>query len=213
MSSEQFITPVRVVGIAGSLREESYTRAAVITALVGAAEMGASTQLIDLRDYDLMFVNGKVDERTAPPDVMRLRQEVKAASGLILGTPDYHGSYSGVLKNALDLMGFDEFDGKIVGLVSAAGGRMGGSNPLNHLRDVGRALHAWVIPEQVAVTEAWRQFNSTGQPQDKHIEKALKHVGKQVARFAYLHTSEPTQMALREWESRPIQLEVNQGAG
>ena len=47
----------------------------------------------------------------------RLRKEVKEAHGIIVGTPEYHGSLSGVLKNALDLMSFDEIEGKMMGLV------------------------------------------------------------------------------------------------
>src|SRR3954453_8729251 len=107
---------IRIVGISGSLRAGSYTRRAVETALAGAEEAGAATQLIDLRDYNLVFRAGK-DESGFPPDVFRLREEVKQSDGVILGTPEYHGGLSGVIKNALDLMGFDEFEGKMIGLV------------------------------------------------------------------------------------------------
>ena len=101
---------IRVAGISGSLRAGSYTRSAVERALEGAADSGAETRLIDLHDYNLVFRAGK-DDTGYPADVFRLREEVKEAAGLILGTPEYHGSFSGVLKNALDLMGFDEFEG------------------------------------------------------------------------------------------------------
>src|SRR5260370_39996462 len=107
-------TSIRIAGISGSLRAGSYTRKASECALQGAAESGAETQLIDLRDYTLVFRDGK-DEAAYPDDVFRLRSEVKQADGVVLGTPEYHGSFSGVLKNALDLMGFDEFEGKMIG--------------------------------------------------------------------------------------------------
>jgi NAD(P)H-dependent FMN reductase len=195
--------PIRVVGLVGSLRTESYTRMAVNIALRGAADMKAHTQLLDLKDYDLVFANGKVDDKHAPPEVLRLRQDVRAAQGIILGTPEYHGSFSGVLKNALDLMGFEEFEGKMIGLVGVSGGRMGALNALNGLRTVGRWLHAWVIPEQVSIAEAWRVFDSKGNLQDHHLEKALLNVGKQVTRFAYLHSSEQIRDFLRDWEAAP----------
>ena len=131
---------IRVVGISGSLRDGSYTRQAVQVALRGAAELGAATRLLDLRDYALMFSTGRVDEETCPPDVLRLRRDLRAAQGIILGTPEYHASFSGVLKNALDLMGFEEFEGKMLGLVGVSGGRLGAINALNSLRMVGRAL-------------------------------------------------------------------------
>jgi multimeric flavodoxin WrbA len=61
---------------------------------------------------------------------------VRAAQGIILATPEYHGGYSGVLKNALDLMGFEEFEGKVRGLVGVSGGGMGAFGSLNNLRAV-----------------------------------------------------------------------------
>ena len=200
---------IRVVGLSGSLRDGSYTRLAVQIALRGAAELGAETRLLDLRDYELMFCSGRVDEATCPPDVLRLRRDLRAAQGIILGTPEYHASFSGVLKNALDLMGFDEFEGKMLGLVGVSGGRLGAINALSSLRMVGRALHAWVIPEQVSVAEARQAFDAEGRPRDPRTEGALLEVGRQVARFAFLHSSAQVQEFLRLWETAPF----NPGAG
>ena len=193
-------TSILIVGIVGSLRETSYTRMAVRIALAGAAEKGAATRLIDLRDYALPFCDGAGKEEEGYPDVLRLREEVAAAQGVLLGTPDYHGSYSGVLKNALDLMGFDEFGGKVMGLVGVAGGALGTVNALNDLRKVGRSLHAWVIPQQAAIPQAWKHFNDAGELDDPDLEERLKEVGRQVARFAALLNSEETRRFLELWE-------------
>jgi NAD(P)H-dependent FMN reductase len=190
---------ILVAGISGSLRAGSYTRRAVECALQGAAESGAETRLIDLNDYDLVFRAGK-DETGFPADVSRLREEVKQADGIILGTPEYHGSLSGVLKNALDLMGFDEFEGKMIGLVGVSGGHMGAFDALNTLRSIGRALHAWVIPEQASVPEAWKVFTEDGKITNPELEKRLKEVGRQVARFARLHKCESALDFLRNWQ-------------
>jgi NAD(P)H-dependent FMN reductase len=67
-----------------------------------------------------------------------------------------------------------------------------------------RALHAWVIPEQVSIPEAWKVFDQPGTLQDRDLERRLKEVGRQVARFAYLHTSKQAQEFLRAWESAPV---------
>jgi len=171
----------------------------VEAALEGAAEAGAETRLIDLREYNLVFHGGK-DDSDYPADVFRLRREVKKADGVILGTPEYHGSFSGVLKNALDLMGFDEFEGKMIGLVGVSGGRMGAFDALNSLRNIGRALHAWVIPEQTSVPEAWKVFAVDGKITDAQIEERLKEIGRQVARFARLHKCENALEFLRSWQ-------------
>lgn len=195
---------ISVVGICGSLRPGSYTRMALQIALEGAQDVGSRTCLIDLKDYHLVSCDGKEDESNYPEDVFKLRREVSQAGGIILGTPEYHGSFSGVLKNALDLMGFDEIEGKMIGLVGVSGGALGAVHALNSLRTIGRALHAWVIPEQASIPEAWQAFDESGTLKEKDLEKRLKQVGRQVARFAYLHTSEKAQEFLRAWEGAPM---------
>jgi FMN reductase len=191
---------IHITGISGSRRAGSYTRMAVETALRGAAEMGAITHLIDLREFDLFFADSSDSKG---PDFERLRKEVKRADGIILGTPEYHGSFSGVLKNALDLMGFDEFESKMIGLVGVSAGAMGASDALTSLRNVGRALHAWVVPEQAAVPAAGTVFDESGAIKDRRIEARLKEVGRQVARFARLHRCAAADEFLRKWEEAP----------
>jgi FMN reductase len=193
--------PVHIAGICGSMRKGSYTRRALALALRGAEETGAQTELIDLRDYRVIFCDGKEDESLYPEDVFKLREAVRRAQGIILATPEYHGGYSGVLKNALDLMGFEEFEGKMLGLVGVSGGRLGAFGAMHSLRDVGRALHAWVIPEQASVPQAWQVFDEQGHCNDAETEKRLKEVGRQVVRFACLHTAEQAGEFLREFES------------
>ena len=173
---------------------------ALTIALQGAEEAGAQTQLIDLRDYQLMFCDGG-DSEKLPKDVVRLRDEVKRAQGIILATPEYHGGYSGVLKNSLDLMGFDEFEGKMLGLVGVSAGSMGALGALNALRSVGRAVHAWVVPEQAGVPHVNDVFDEKGNCKDKSVEKRLRAVGRQVAKFASLHNSEQAREFLKLWEA------------
>lgn len=193
-----------VVGISGSLRFGSYTRMAIEIALQGANEVGVQTKLIDLRDYDLVFCDGREDESTYPKDVLKLRMTVGNAQGIILGTPEYHGGFSGVLKNALDLMGFDEIEGKMIGLVGVSGGAMGAANALNSLRTIGRSLHAWIIPEQASIPEASKVFDESGKMKNAALEDRVREVGRKVARFAYLHSSEKAQEFLRAWEGAPM---------
>ena len=205
MSDQQSqVSSVRVVALNGSLREGSYTRMALAIALRGAHEIGAETQLVDLRTYNLAFCNGHRDPGAYPPDVNRLRAALQRSQGIILGTPEYHGGLSGVLKNAIDLMRFEEFEGKMMGLVGVSGGRMGALNALNSLRTIGRSLHAWVIPEQVSIAEGWRLFDAEGQMTDKGLADALSELGRQVARFAFLHSSDQVRGFMRLWESAPF---------
>ena len=139
-----------VVAICGSLRDGSHTRTAARHALSAAADRGARTELLDLRDYDLPVFDP--DDEDAE-DAEKLRERVRRADAVILGTPMYHGSYSSALKNAIDYCGFDEFENKTVGLLGIAGGNFP-ITALEHLRSVCRALDAWVLPYQAAVPRA-----------------------------------------------------------
>lgn len=190
--------PIRVVAICGSLNPNSKTKMALTVALRGAAQKGAETQLIELQNFELVFADG--NDSNYPPDVFKLRQLVAQAHGIILGSPEYHGGYSGVLKNALDLMGFKEFQGKIVGLVGVAGGSTGAINALNGLRTVCRNLRAWVVPNQVSIPQAWQAFDDDGRPKDPGLRDRLIEVGQEVTRFAVLHHSAQAAEFLQNWE-------------
>jgi len=195
---------ILVVGMSGSLRQGSYSRMALRVALEGAEELGARAELIDLRAYDLPFCDGSNSEAETHPDVAKLRDLVSNAQGVILSTPEYHGSFSGVLKNALDLMGFAEFEGKMIGLLSVSGGEIGGLNGLNSLRAIGRTLHAWVIPEEVSIPRAYKKFDDRGKVPDDSLRERILELGRQVARFSYLHTSKQTNEFLELWEEAPV---------
>jgi FMN reductase len=194
---------IHVVGICGSMRTHSFTRLALAEALAGAAATGVVTQLIDLRDYHLPFVTESNGPEQRSPDVLRLRSDVRSADGIILATPEYHGSFSGVLKNAIDLMGFEEFEGKMLGLIGVSGGRMGASEALNVLRSVGRALHAWVLPQQVSIPEARIVFDNTGKVKDPQIAQRLRDTGALVARFASVHKSATAEEFVQLWQKAP----------
>lgn len=160
---------VKIVGIGGSLRRDSYSQLALNVAASRVQALGAEMEILDLRLLHLPFCTGG-DEYPDYPDVERLQQTVKQADGLILATPEYHGSVSGVLKNALDLMSFDQLDGKVTGLISVLGGQPN-SNALNDLRIIMRWVHGWVIPEQIAIGQSWKAFDSEGKLLDEKLSQ------------------------------------------
>jgi len=160
---------VKIVGIAGSLRPDSYSQQALQLAAERLKKLGAEVEILDLRELNLPFCHGG-DDYSDYPDVLRLQNAVREADGLILSTPEYHGSVSGVLKNALDLMSFDQLSNKVTGLISVLGGQSN-SNALNDLRVIMRWVHAWVIPEQVAIGQAWKAFDTDGTLLDESLSK------------------------------------------
>lgn len=160
---------VKIVGIAGSLRASSHSQQALKVAIERVEACGAEVEILDLRSLNLPFCDGG-DDYPDYPDVETLRQAVLQADGIILSTPEYHGSVSGVLKNALDLMGFEHFSGKVTGLISVLGGQSN-SNALNDMRTILRWIHAWTIPEQVAIAQAWKAFDENGNLVDEALSK------------------------------------------
>lgn len=160
---------VKIVGIIGSLRPDSYSAKALTQVIEMVKAQGAETEILDLRSLNLPFCNGG-DEYPDYPDVEKLRNTVKSAHGLILATPEYHGSLSGVMKNALDLMSFEHLSDKVTGLISVLGGQSN-SNALNDLRVIIRWVHGFVIPEQVAIGQAWKAFDQEGKLVDEKLKE------------------------------------------
>lgn len=169
----------RVVAICGSLRDESKTRVACRAALDAAAEAGATTTLLDLREYDLPPFDA--DDRDAG-DAPAVRAVVDDADALLLATPNYHGSYAAPLKNALDYCGRDEVAGKAVGLLEVAGG----SYPkpaLTHMREMCRTLNAWTLPLEVGVPDSHSTVTAE-EIVDDDIADRVRELGRDLTRYA-----------------------------
>ena len=135
-----------ILGIIGSLGERSLTRTAVLYVLDQARDQGASTDVIDLQEIDLPMFNPDTDTQAT---YLNLLEKVNAAQGYVLGTPDYHGSFSGALKNILDHF-WKEFAGKLFGTVCTSYEK--GLTVTDHLRTVIRQCYGWSLPYGVCVS-------------------------------------------------------------
>jgi FMN reductase len=172
---------VKIVGILGSLRPDSYSAVALQQAINRVQALGAEAEILDLREMKLPFCDGG-DDYPGYPDVDILRDKVKAANGLILATPEYHGSVSGVMKNALDLMSFEHLSNKVTGLISVLGGQSN-SNALNDLRIIIRWVHGHVIPEQIAIGQAWQAFDSEGKLKDSKLSERFDNFAQALVNY------------------------------
>jgi len=175
----------RVTGISGSLSDDSYTLKALHIALEGARESGSIIDVIDLRELPLPFCDGRPSARY-PENVQILKHKIQDSQGIILASPEYHSSFSAVLKNALDLLSKDEMEGKMCGLIGIAGGNMA-ANAVNSLRIVCRSVGAWVVPHHVVIGNVDKVFDSNGVISDKHLIERLTKLGNDVAKYARLH--------------------------
>jgi FMN reductase len=196
------IDSVRVTGICGSLSANGATKKALKIALQGADEYGAETTLLELRDLNLVFY-GSVPHDEYPPDVHRLRQTLKDSQGIILATPEYHGSLTGTLKNMLDLMSIEEFETKIIGLIGVAGGHIGAINSLNTMKTICRNLHCWVLPQEVSIANSAQAFNDDGCANDPDIEERLRNVGRQVVKFVSVQQKVQQDEFMKMWKTLP----------
>ena len=169
----------QVVALCGSRRDASKTRIAARTALAAAADAGARTTLLDRREYHLPAFD---PDRGDVGDAPALREVVAGADAILLATPNYHGSYSGVLKNALDYLGRDEFAGKPVGLIEVAGGSVP-KPALAHLRGVCRTLNAWPLPLEVGIPESSETVGSE-RVEDDALRDRLRRLGRETVAYA-----------------------------
>lgn len=169
---------LHVVGLCGSRREGSFTKLALQEALAGSRAADGTTELVDLARLNLPPLDPNSPDAGDGP---KLRDTITQADAILLATPMYHGSFSGVLKNALDYCGFDEFAGKTVGLLAVSGGPFP-TAALDHLRVVSRALNAWVVPTQAAIPHVRSAFDEDELASDE-LRERLQTLGKDVVEF------------------------------
>jgi FMN reductase len=178
-----------IVGIGGTARPNSTSERAVVEALRSAERLGAETRL-----FDGVFVSGLPlyvpdrKERTEPErDYI---ETMRRCDGVIVGTPGYHGSLSGPVKNILDLLedtARDErpyLEGRAFGCVVTAYGWQACGTTLVALRMIAHALRAWPTPFGAALNASTPLFETDGTCIDAKIERQLAVVAGQVVEFA-----------------------------
>ena len=176
---------LKVVGLGGSLAAHSTSLAALRIALEGAAEAGAATELLDIKELSLPIYDPGV--KNPPPSVTRMCEGLYEADGLVWSSPMYNGTISGSFKNALDwLILLSDRDpayltDKVVGLISTAGGAQG-LQAVNTMEFVVRALRAWAVPLVMPIAQSWKAFDTNGVPQQKELIDQLHALGREVAR-------------------------------
>ncbi len=178
---------MKVLAICGSMREGSSTGRAIDVILAAAKAAGASeVEKLSLRELGLPMCDGRPEGEPYGPEVEDFRARVRAADAIVVGSPEYHGSLTGALKNALDLLGPEYMRGKMVGLLATASGEAGAMNTLNHLRHICRWMEAWVLPYQVSIPTASSAFGPDGEVLRPGLTEELERLGSELVRYAGL---------------------------
>jgi len=177
-----------IVGIGGTLRDGSTSEKALRIALAEAERRGALTRLfagpaLNLPAYDPA-------ERMRAPVASDLIEALRNADGIIIATPSYHGSISGLIKNALDYTEDLRADARIyfseraVGTIVCADGVQAMGATLATLRAIVHALRGWPTPFSAVINSALRPFAADGQCSDPTVAQQLAFVAEQVVEFA-----------------------------
>src|SRR6266568_516587 len=166
---------IRIVVIQGSVRPGNYTgmaSALVVDEL--KKQSGISVELIDPATLHLPFPGTNPHAE----GTKLLQEQVRAATGVVLATPEYHGSFSSVMKLVIENLGFPSvLAGKPVALLGVAAGSIGAIKSLEQLRGVVSHIGAIALPLPVSVANVQQVFDSSGRCLDPAVEKLIRGVG------------------------------------
>lgn len=182
---------MKIVGIAGSMNTNSTTKQAINIVLEAAKAAGADIEMIHLADWKLPLYDARDDSTTYPEIVHRFVKTISEADGLIIGSPEYHGSITGALKNAIDFLEGRQLRDKQVAIVGVAGGSMGATNTVNTLQMIMRNLQAWPLPSSPSIPSAYNAFTPEGKLKDERLQARLEQLGQQLVQFVQLMNPTP----------------------
>jgi NAD(P)H-dependent FMN reductase len=183
---------MKLLIFAGSTRLNSFNRKLAHVAAALARASGADVTHLELADFDVPMYNADLEAQGTPPDVMKLKQIMYEHPAWIICSPEYNGSYTALLKNTIDWVsspvksdpdwqeGFKSFNGKVVGVLSASPGALGGLRSQSHLVPLLLNTQCWVAPKSFALGRAGDAFDAAGQLLNEAHRRGVQAVIDQV---------------------------------
>jgi NAD(P)H-dependent FMN reductase len=165
---------IRIVIVLGSVRPGNYTaKAAALVADELGKDPEVAVETIDPAVLDLPQPGTDLEH----PAARRIQEAVKSAAGVVLATPEYHGSFSSVMKLVIENLGFPSaLSGKPVALLGVAAGSIGAIKSLEQLRGVCAHVGAIALPLPVSVAGVQKAFAGDGTPTDSAVEERVRGV-------------------------------------
>ncbi|WP_421656325.1 NADPH-dependent FMN reductase [Leptothermofonsia sp. ETS-13] len=180
----------KILAFAGSTRTDSFNKKLVKIAGAGARSAGADITFLDLRDIPMPLYDGDLEaEQGIPPWARQFKDLLLAHDELLIASPEYNSSLSGVLKNAINWASrpvegeapLGCFVGKVASIMSASPGALGGLRGLVHLRAILGNIKVLVLPDQVAVGKAHEAFNPDGSLKEAKQQESIEKLGENLA--------------------------------
>ena len=183
---------MKLLIFAGSTRQQSFNRKLAGSVAALARACGAEVSHIELADFDIPIYNADLEARGTPADVMRLKVLMSEHPAWIVCTPEYNASYPALVKNTFDWVsspvksdpawtdGFKSSRGKVVGVLSASPGALGGLRSQSHLVPLLLNLMCWVAPHNYALSRAGDAFDANGALINETHRKGVQAVLDQV---------------------------------
>jgi NAD(P)H-dependent FMN reductase len=169
---------IRLVAMAGALREGSLNKKLLRIAVAIAREAGADVEGVDLRELAIPFYDGDLEDREGLPEGARvLTERIAGADGFVIASPEYNFSVPAVVKNAIDWLSRAKpqpWRGKCGLLLSASPSLVGGNRSLWTLRVPLESLGAHLLPEMFSLAQAHEAFDAGGALRDPAAEKRLR---------------------------------------
>ena len=184
--------PMKLLVFAGSTRQQSFNRRLARVAAEHGRALGAEVTLLELADYDIPLYNADLEARGTPADVVRLKEVMHAHPAWVVCSPEYNGSYTALLKNTIDWVSSPvkghavwhdstlAYRDKVVGMLSASNGALGGLRSQSHLAPLLVTLGCWLAPRAHAVKSAASAFDEQGALAHAHDRDGVRSVVEQV---------------------------------
>ena len=160
---------MRVALLLGSIRVGRQTHKIAYYLENRLKERGVETDMIDLLHYQLPLMEERAGRNPEQlPVVAEVGEKLKEADAMLLITPEYHGTFSGVLKNAIDYY-WNELKKKPVGVVTATGGKMGGINASTQLQHVILSMGSFPLPQKLLVPNVENSIDEEYNPLNEEV--------------------------------------------
>lgn len=184
------MTTAKILAFAGSLRKGSWNRQVLNVAVRGARDAGGEVTLVDLADYPMPIYDADWHQANGvPQNMLRLRQQMMQAGGLLIASPEYNASITPLLKNTIDWLsqsvdgasGNAPFTNKIGALLGASNGAFGTIRALPHVSYIFSNLGVFMLPV-LAVPAVSQAFDAEGIMTNQRTRDAVAGLGAQLAR-------------------------------